>query len=85
MVAGAGVLETSTRKDAAEKFLRFMLSPVAQQYFASQIYEYPLVEGVAVQRGLVRIEDIQNPPLTAADLADIKATQELLRETGVIP
>ncbi|PKB81010.1 MAG: iron ABC transporter substrate-binding protein [SAR202 cluster bacterium Io17-Chloro-G9] len=85
MVAGAGVLETSTRRDAAEKFLRFMLSPVAQQYFAAQTYEYPLVEGVAVQRGLVHIEDIQNPSLTASDLADLKGTQELLRETGVIP
>ena len=85
MVAGAGVLGTSTQKDAAEKFLTFMLSTVAQQYFASQTFEYALVEGVTVPRGLVHIEDILTPPLTAADLADIKGTQELLRETGVIP
>ena len=85
MVAGAGVLETSTQKDSAQKFLAFMLSPVAQQYFASQTYEYPLVQGVAVQRGLVPLNDIRTPPLTAADLADIKSTQQLLRDTGVIP
>ena len=85
MVAGAGMLETSTRRDTAERFLRFMLSPVAQQYFASQTYEYPLVSGVAVQRGLVPLEDIQNPGLTAAHLTDLKGTQELLRDTGIIP
>jgi len=84
-VAGAGILEISTRKDAAERFLTFMLSTVAQQYFASQTFEYPLVEGVAVPRGLARIDDIKTPPLTAADLTDIKGTLELLRETGVVP
>lgn len=85
MVAGASILETSGRKDAAEKFLTFMLSTVAQQYFASQTFEYALVEGVTVPRGLVRIEDIETPSLTAVELADIKGTQALLRETGVIP
>ncbi|CAI8030392.1 Iron uptake protein A2 [Geodia barretti] len=46
MVAGAGILGTSENRDNAETFMRFMLSKVAQQYFAGQRFEYPLVEGV---------------------------------------
>src|SRR5690606_7716003 len=38
MTSGAGILETSRNRDAAMKFLEFMLSPVAQQYFTTQTY-----------------------------------------------
>ena len=42
MVAGAGILNSSDNRGAAEKFLEFMLSRVGQQYFAGQTFEYPL-------------------------------------------
>ena len=45
LVAGAGILETAENRDNAERFLKFMLSKVGQQYFAGQTFEYPLVEG----------------------------------------
>ena len=53
MVAGAGILATAENRDNAERFMQFMLSPVAQQYFASQTFEYPLVKGVKTQRVLI--------------------------------
>ena len=53
MVSGAGILDTSDNREAAEKFLEFMLSRVGQQYFAGQTFEYPLVEGVNVPHVLV--------------------------------
>ena len=46
MVAGAGILSSGENPENAQKFLEFMLSPVAQQYFAGQTFEYPLVDGV---------------------------------------
>ena len=85
MVAGAGILSSSDNREAAEKFLEFMLSTPGQQYFAGQTFEYPLVEGVQVQRGLVSLEDIQRPELDLADLKDLQGTQRLLREVGIIP
>ena len=85
MVAGAGVLATAENPDNAARFLRFMLSPVAQQYFASQTFEYPLVEGVNTQRVLVPLADIVKPDLSAGDLVDLQGTQELLQEAGVLP
>ena len=85
LVAGAGILETARNRDNAEKFLSFMLSKVAQQYFAGQIYEYPLVDGVTTHRLLRPLVDIANPEMDVASLADLKGTQRLLRDLGVIP
>lgn len=85
MVAGAGILDTATNKSNAEKFLKFMLSPVAQQYFAGQTFEYPLVDGVKTERLLTPITDIVKPSVDMADLADLSGTQELLRDLNVIP
>ncbi len=85
MVAGAGVLSTAENPESAAKFLQFMLSPVAQQYFASQTFEYPLVEGVKTQRVLLPLAEIVKPNLSAGDLADLESTQKLLQDTGVLP
>ena len=84
MVAGAGILKTSRNRDNAEKFLKFMLSTVGQQYFAGQTYEYPLVEGVKTNRLLTPIDEINKPDVDMADLADLEGTQRLLRELGIL-
>ena len=85
MVAGAGILETSENKEAAVRFLEFMLSRVGQQYFAGQTFEYPLVDGVNVPHVLVPLEEIDHPSISPKDLADLEGTQRLIRETGVLP
>ena len=85
MVAGAGILASAENPANAQRFLEFMLSPVAQQYFAGQTFEYPLVEGVNTQRMLTPLTDIVKPDLTAGDLVDLKGTQTLLRDAGVLP
>ena len=84
MVAGAGILKTSQNRENAEKFLKFMLSQVGQQYFAGQTYEYPLVEGVKTNRLLTPIDEINKPDIDMADLADLEGTQNLLRELGIL-
>ncbi len=86
MVSGAGILQSAENKENAQKFLTFLLSVPGQQYFASQTFEYPVVEGVTIPSAL--------PPLAAldavaidirpADLADLQGTQDLLLELGII-
>ena len=85
MVAGTGILSTSENPENAKLFVEFMLSKVAQQYFAGQTFEYPLVDGVKTSRILVPFEDINHPNIALSDLTDNSATVELLRETGVLP
>ena len=85
MVAGAGILSASDNSENAAKFLAFLLSPVAQQYFAGQTYEYPLVDGVKVNRLLSPLSEINNPSVRMGELADLKGTQEMLRSVGILP
>ena len=85
MVAGAGIIDTGANRDNAEVFMRFMLSKVAQQYFAGQTFEYPLVEGVKTHRLLPPIDTLNGPDIDLSSLSDLQGTDALLRETGVIP
>ena len=85
MVAGAGILSSGENRENAERFLEFMLSQVAQQYFAGQTFEYPLVEGVNTDRLLVPFDEINQPSVPLKDLADLEGTVKLLQETGVLP
>lgn len=85
MVSGAGILTSSQNRAAAERFIDFMLSTVAQQYFASVTFEYPVLEGVVTDRLLTPLEDINAPEIALSDLADLAGTQLLLQDAGVLP
>ncbi|MBI2958187.1 MAG: iron ABC transporter substrate-binding protein [Chloroflexi bacterium] len=85
LVSGAGILETSKNKEVAARFLSFMLSPVAQQYFAGKTYEYPVIDGVGTHRVLKPLAEINAPQVSMAQMADLKKTLDLLRVTGVTP
>ena len=85
MVAGSGILETSPNPENAELFIRFLLSQVAQQYFAASVYEYPLIEGVKTHRLIPPIDSLNGPEIDFALLDDLAGTEALLREVGAIP
>jgi iron(III) transport system substrate-binding protein len=85
MVAGAGVLSTSSQNDAAGQFLEYLLSPQAQRYFATETFEYPVLEGVEQPAGLVPLAELDAPQIDLSNLADLKGTVDLLRETGALP
>ena len=84
MVSGAGILNTSSNKENAEKFLKFMISPVSQQYFTGQVYEYPVVDGVKGHKFLTPIGEMKIPDLSMEDLSDMQGTQVVLRELGIL-
>jgi len=84
MVAGAGIVDTARNVENAEKFLTFMTSKAAQQYFAGQIYEYPVVEGIKTHRFLQNISDLNIPSLSMEDLSDLEGTQKMFRELGML-
>ncbi len=84
MVSGIGVLEQSEQKETAFKLVEFLLSEVGQQYFASQTFEYPVIEGVTTQRVLTPISEIDAPNIQLQDLSDLDGTLRLLQEAGVL-
>ncbi|MBK9050834.1 MAG: iron ABC transporter substrate-binding protein [Chloroflexi bacterium] len=87
MVSGAGILKTAANAVNAERFISFLLSVPGQQYFTSQTYEYPLVEGVAVSPLLTPLAEVDAAAADIAlnDLSDLEGTAALLSELGILP
>ncbi len=86
-VAGVGILTSAKHKEAAEKFVRFLLSPIVQQYFSSDTLEYPVItEGIITNPSLVPADQLIKlaPPVTLDDLDDLEGTLALLRSVGLL-
>lgn len=85
-VAGLGVLASSDQVASAHRFISFALSPVAQQYFADETFEYPVTGGITPQQSLVAMDRLSSlqPTLNLDDLRDLEATLNLLREVGLL-
>ncbi|MFO7539025.1 MAG: hypothetical protein R6X32_13355 [Chloroflexota bacterium] len=87
LISGAGILETAPNRDNAERFLTFLLSVPGQQYFASQTYEYPLVEGVATSSELPPLADLDAVAvdIDLTDMTDLEGTVQMLSDLGILP
>lgn len=85
MVSGAGILASGQNQANAERFLQFMLSTVAQQYFASRTFEYPLVEGVATSSLLLPLSEINSPDISLGSLSDMAGSAALIEDVGMVP
>jgi len=85
MAAGAGILDTTDKPDEAKRFVEFLLSETAQEYFATETYEYPLVNGVSPAEGLPPLDQINAPDIDLSRLAEVldDATR-LVTEAGLI-
>jgi iron(III) transport system substrate-binding protein len=83
-VAGIGLTEDADDADAALAFADYLLSNDAQEFFATETFEYPLIEGVAPPEGLVPLSEIGHPDIELGDLADLRGSLDLLSEVGLI-
>ena len=84
-VAGIAKLSRSSH-DGAEAFIRYMLAPAAQEYFATTTFEYPVVEGIPTLPELLPVDSLARlqPPVDLDGLGDLEETLALLREAGVL-
>jgi iron(III) transport system substrate-binding protein len=85
MPAGAGMLGASQNKEAALRFIEFLLSDTAQEYFVTETFEYPAVADIATPEGVPPIESLAQPGLELSALAGVldRATQ-LISEAGLL-
>ena len=86
MVSGAGILHTAENAENAARFIEFLLSVPGQQYFASQTFEYPVIEGVQTVTNLPSLEELDAAAIDIdlGDLSDLAGTQALLIDLGII-
>ncbi len=83
-IAGIGVLDTSDNQPAALALIEFLLSPEAQEYFATETYELPVVPGTPAPAELPSIESLGLPAFDLNRLLDLQGTIELLTEVGAL-
>lgn len=84
-VSGIGRLKTSRNPEGTAKFVQYLLSPKAQQYFTSEVFEYPMTDEVISSGELVERAKLlaHAPDVDVNDLEDLKGTLELLRKVGL--
>ena len=85
-ISGAGVLKSSRNQANAQKFLAFLVSKSAQALVSNLdiTFEYPLLDGVAPNKALKAMGDLQPPDLTIKQIGDDHDAGELLKEAGLI-
>jgi iron(III) transport system substrate-binding protein len=85
LVAGAGIPDTGDEDHGpAQAFVDFLLSPPAQQYFASVTGEYPVAAGVEPPEGLPDLASVGIPGYDEGRLGDaIEAAARLIEESGL--
>lgn len=85
-VAGIGILKSSKQNENAIKFINYLLSIKAQQYFVSEVFEYPVIEGVIPNANLLPLDNLLKivPKFDLNEMDDIEGTVKLLRRVGIM-
>ncbi len=83
-IAGAGVLATTDQSEGAQALMAFLLSPIAQEYFAAETFEIPVVAGVEPDAELPSIDSLTLPEFDLNQLLDLQGTVDLLTEVGAL-
>lgn len=83
-VAGAGIIAGTDQPEAAAAAVEFLLSDEAQQYFADETAEYPVVEGVeSTVFDLPPLSELQGSRIDLNELESLEETLALLDEVGL--
>ncbi len=77
-ISGAGVLKSSTNKAAAIKLIEFLASPKAQEIYAQQNFEYPVVKGVPADPVTVTLGDFKPDTISLGEIAKYRTTASKL-------
>jgi iron(III) transport system substrate-binding protein len=83
-VAGVGIIKGTDNAAAANALVDFMLSRAAQQVYARDAHEIPMVEGVEPAKGIPTADELTVPGLDVRQLEELQDARRLLTEAGVI-
>ncbi len=82
-VSGAGVVANAPNRENAIKFLEYLASEQAQQYFAEGNDEYPVVAGVPLPDSLTQLGEFEEDELTLTALGQNQAlAQQIYDRVG---
>ena len=85
LVTATAILDTTDQKRDAERFIEFLLSKQAQEYYANETLEYPLAAGVKPAiTDLPPLDEIVSPAIDLSSLGGgLERTKELIAQSGL--
>lgn len=82
-ISGGGVAKNAPNKDNAIKFLEYLASAQAQEYFSAGNDEYPAVPGIGLADSVATLGIFRPDAIELNDIADnIGAAQKILNDAG---
>ena len=68
------------------KLVEFLLSAKAQQYFTSDVFEYPVIDGVIPNANLIPLSELLQlaPTFNLNEMDDLDGTVNLLRRVEIL-
>jgi len=85
-IAGVGVLASTGNEEGALQFVRYLLSPQAQQFVTSELNEYPVIRSVVQNPSLLDFDQLVeiSPEVDLDTIEDLDGTLQLLRDVGLL-
>jgi iron(III) transport system substrate-binding protein len=85
LASTASLLAPSDDKDRAGRFVEFLLSEEAQEFFSEETFEYPLAPGVEPSEDLPPLQSLDVPDFDIDRLGGgLRETVELIAESGLL-
>ncbi len=83
-ISGMALAKYAPNKDSAVKFMEFLASKEAQEIYAEQVFEYPVLPGAKVSEVVASFGEIKPDTLPLADVAaNRKKASELVDKVGL--
>ena len=84
LVTTASILRTTDHREEAERFVRFLLSEEAQEFFGQETFEYPLAAGVEPAADLPPLGSVELPEYSIDELGgELQGTVRMIAESGL--
>jgi iron(III) transport system substrate-binding protein len=84
-ISGAAMRASSTHRQAAQAFLRFLVGPTAQELLArGDDFEYPVRPGIAPNPALQPLRTISPATLPVTRLGDDQQAARLIQQSGLV-
>jgi iron(III) transport system substrate-binding protein len=82
-LSGGGVAAHAPNRENAIKFLEYLASDQAQDYFSAGNDEYPVVEGVALAPSVAKLGEFKADDVSLTEVAEnLPAAQRIFNEVG---
>lgn len=83
-ISGGGILDSSKKKDDAQRFLTFITGKAGQEVLENGTsFEYPVASDVPANKALVPLDQLQAPAVNPSDLDSQKVT-DLMTAAGLL-